>query len=117
MSNQSSVSRVSAVAILILVGLGAATSHSANTPCSGSKGGIAGCRGETFICNDGSVSGSKRSCSAYMGGALGLMGGGNENMSRAEDGQCSCRSGSYCTGPRGGRYCTTDGGGKSYLRK
>lgn len=117
MSALSSVSRVSAVAILILVGVGAATSNSANTPCSGSKGGIAGCRGETFICNDGSVSGSKRSCSAYMGGALGLLGGAKENMSRAEEGECSCRSGLYCTGPRGGRYCTTDSGGKSYLKK
>lgn len=39
-----------------------------NTPCSGRKSGIAACQGETFICNDGSVSGSKRSCSAYMGG-------------------------------------------------
>ncbi|RVK98898.1 hypothetical protein CN151_23435 [Sinorhizobium meliloti] len=88
----------------------------ANTPCSGSKGGIAGCRGETFLCNDGSVSGSKRSCTAHMGGAMGLIGGSGPNMAPSGDGQCSCRSGSYCTGPRGGRYCTTDGGGKSYLR-
>lgn len=115
--NSASARRISFMAILILAALGSAPSHSANTPCSGGKGGIAGCRGETFICNDGSVSGSKRSCSAYMGGALGLIDGANENMSQAKDGQCSCRSGSYCTGPRGGRYCTTDGGGKSYLRK
>ncbi len=105
---------LSAIAVFILH---AAAAFGANTPCSGSKGGIAGCRGETFICNDGSVSGSKKSCSAYMGGAMGLLGGGSSNMTRAVDGQCSCRSGSYCTGPKGGRFCTTDSGGKSYLKK
>ena len=35
-----------------------------NTPCSGRKGGISHCQGSTFICNDGSVSASKRNCSA-----------------------------------------------------
>lgn len=88
-----------------------------NTPCSGRKGGIAGCQGETFICNDGSASASKKSCSSYMGGAVGLLGGGASEMEHAADGDCSCRSGAYCTGPRGGRYCTTDSGRKSYLRK
>jgi len=87
----------------------------ANTPCSGSKGGIASCRGDTFLCNDGSVSGSKKSCTAYMGGAASVLGGGN--MLPAADGRCACRSGTYCTGPRGGRFCITDSGGKSYLRK
>lgn len=88
--------------------------HAANTPCSGRKGGIAGCQGDTFICNDGSVSASKRSCSAYLGGA-GLLGG--SQMVPAADSNCSCRSGSYCVGPRGGRYCLTDVGQKSYLGK
>ena len=87
----------------------------ANTPCSGKKGGIAGCQGDTFICNDGSVSASKKSCSASFGG-VGLLGAGSE-MSPTAAGECSCRSGAYCTGPRGGRYCITDSGGKSYLRK
>lgn len=32
-------------------------------PCSGRKGGIAGCRGSKFLCNDGTLSASKRSCS------------------------------------------------------
>lgn len=92
-------------------------SEAANTPCSGRKGGIAGCQGETFICNDGSVSASKRSCSAYMGGAAGLLGGAGSRMAPTVSGECSCRSGAYCTGPRGGQYCMTDGGKKSYLRK
>ena len=38
-----------------------------NYPCSGAKGGISHCQGETFICNDGSVSGSKKHCSATHG--------------------------------------------------
>lgn len=88
-----------------------------NTPCSGGKGGIAGCRGETFICNDGSVSGSKKSCSAYMGAAAGLLNTPELQMSPSVGSECSCRSGDYCTGPRGGHYCMTDGGKKSYLRK
>ncbi len=90
--------------------------EAANEPCSGRKGGIAGCRGETFLCNDGSVSASKKSCAAYAGGGVGLLGGGEPNMSPTSNGQCLCRGGSYCIGPRGGRFCTTDSGSKSYLR-
>lgn len=101
-----------AVAMTLAVPAGAA-----NTPCSGSKGGITACRGDTFLCNDGSVSGSKKSCTAYMGRAASLLGSGGGNMSPAANGQCNCRSGAYCTGPKGGRYCITDSGGKSYLRK
>lgn len=88
-----------------------------NTPCSGKKGGIAGCRGETFVCNDGSVSASKRSCSAYLGGSAGLLGNQNQEMQPALTGICDCRSGRFCTGPRGGHYCLTDSGQKSYLRR
>lgn len=78
-------------------------------PCSGSKGGISHCEGAIFVCNDGSVSKSKRNCSGESRGS---------GFSAATDTQdCSCRSGKYCTGPRGGRYCLTDSGSKSYLRK
>jgi hypothetical protein len=95
----------------------AAPAGAANTPCSGSKGGIASCRGDTFICNDGSVSGSKKSCTAYIGGTMNFLGGsGGAQMSPAADGQCSCRTGGYCMGPKGGRYCMTDSGAKSYPR-
>lgn len=38
-------------------------SHAANTPCSGSKGGILRCDGTKFVCNDGSMSASKLDCS------------------------------------------------------
>jgi hypothetical protein len=42
----------------------------ANKPCSGRKGGVSHCQGDTFVCNDGSVSASKRSCSASSGGGF-----------------------------------------------
>ena len=100
-----------AVALLSTVG-----AQATNTPCSGAKGGVAGCHGDTFICNDGSVSASKKSCSASLG-AAGLVGGMSSQMAPVVNGECSCRTGAYCTGPRGGRYCMTDGGTKSYLRK
>ncbi|ECO5910650.1 hypothetical protein FYD77_19200 [Salmonella enterica] len=36
-------------------------------PCSGSKGGIAYCTSDgRFVCNDGSLSQSKRFCSGYV---------------------------------------------------
>ncbi|CAB1221286.1 hypothetical protein [Acinetobacter bouvetii] len=31
-------------------------------PCSGKKGGISHCQGTKFICHDGSMSGSKKTC-------------------------------------------------------
>lgn len=105
-----------AVASLFLVATIAVQGSQANTPCSGRKGGIDHCQGETFICRDGSVSASKKSCEAMMG-AAGLLSSDAEEMKPSLSGDCSCRSGSYCTGPRGGHYCVTDNGKKSYLRK
>lgn len=40
----------------------------ANYPCSQSKGGVNYCDGEKFVCNDGSISASKRVCSAAKHG-------------------------------------------------
>ncbi|MGE4372272.1 MAG: hypothetical protein AB7E29_05090 [Xanthobacter sp.] len=37
----------------------------ANQPCSGKKGGISYCRGDKFVCKDGSTSASKKKCSGY----------------------------------------------------
>ncbi|MFC2352866.1 hypothetical protein [Eikenella halliae] len=34
-------------------------------PCSGRKGGIAYCSGSKFVCRDGSISQSRRTCSGY----------------------------------------------------
>lgn len=93
--------------------------NAANYPCSGKKGGVAHCAGEQFVCNNGSISGSKRSCSAEMGGgasrAMGLM--SQSKPANFAGGDCSCRSGNICTGLRGGQYCYSDSGRKSYVRR
>jgi endonuclease G len=39
------------------------TALAQNTPCSGKKGGISHCDGAKFVCNDGSYSRSKKTCS------------------------------------------------------
>ncbi|PJX23885.1 hypothetical protein CAP48_12310 [Advenella sp. S44] len=93
-----------------------------NYPCSGAKGGISHCQGETFICNDGSVSASKKDCRATLGrgnASAAHLFSNNRNMtpSAQKDDNCRCRSGTYCTGPRGGKFCYSDSGRKSYLRK
>ncbi|WP_050551579.1 MULTISPECIES: hypothetical protein [Pseudomonas] len=99
------------VAILLLVL--STSAIAANQPCSGRKGGIAGCDGDTFLCNDGSISASKKSCSAV----LGLRNEARpQSLLKSSDG-CQCGSGDYCVGPRGGVYCLTPGGSKSYKRK
>jgi len=88
----------------------------ANTPCSGKKGGIARCDGDLFLCNDGSISGSKRSCTAYLGGGSG--GSSRRAQPLLGDGAgCPCGTGTLCVGPRGGEYCLTPSGKKSYRRK
>ncbi|MCY1548755.1 hypothetical protein D9M68_848830 [compost metagenome] len=53
------------VAILAIGLLVASQTASArgNTPCSGKKGGIAHCSGAKFVCKDGTISQSKRTCS------------------------------------------------------
>ena len=85
----------------------------ANYPCSGSKGGVAKCAGASFVCNDGSISASKKICSgAPAQPVLSFI----APQRAAVDG-CSCRSGNICTGPRGGQYCLSDSGAKSYLRR
>lgn len=33
-----------------------------NPPCSGKKGGVSHCENERFVCNDGSISKSKKTC-------------------------------------------------------
>ncbi|WP_265112947.1 hypothetical protein [Herbaspirillum sp. alder98] len=84
-------------------------SVAANYPCSGKKGGVAHCAGADFVCNDGSISASKRVCSMNQSQQL-------APIARDEE-QCSCRGHTYCTGPRGGQYCLDDSGRKSYRRR
>lgn len=99
---------VFAVALLAMV---CGSSLAANTPCSGKKGGVSHCAGGKFVCNDGSISASKKVCST----------GGRQNFAAPKatkaQGECPCSSGTMCTGPRGGVYCRTPAGNKSYQRK
>jgi hypothetical protein len=62
--------------------------------------GIDHCRGNTFICRQGSVSASKRACQAAMC-AVWLLGSDGEEMQPSVTGECLYRGGNYCTGPRG----------------
>lgn len=98
--------------LLLTLGL-SQLSHAANYPCSGKKGGVARCDGPVFVCNDGSISGSKRNCSAERSGGRSapLRSAGNVSS------ECPCGSGKLCTGPRGGQYCLTASGNKSYRKK
>lgn len=102
------------IAPTLLLILAATSAWAGNTPCSGRKGGIAGCDGDAFLCNDGSISASKKSCAASTGGR------GASAVARPlldTSSECGCGSGAYCTGPRGGVYCLTPGGKKSYRRR
>lgn len=103
------------LAWLVFACLLAATggANAANTPCSGKKGGVSHCASGKFVCNDGSISASKKVCSLGDGSRQRLA------PSAAADtgGACPCSSGRLCTGPRGGRYCLTPSGNKSYQRK
>lgn len=69
--------------------------------------------GPLFLCNDGSISGSKRDCSAERPGADGTALRATGNV--ASD--CPCGGGTLCTGPQGGQYCMTRSGTKSYRRR
>ena len=54
--------QIAAVTMLIALAFTSAA-YAANTPCSGKKGGVAGCtKGGKFLCNDGSTSASKKKC-------------------------------------------------------
>ncbi len=103
-----------AVALVFLLLAVPQTLSAGNIPCSGKKGGINHCQGSTFICNDGSVSASKKNCSAMMGAASLIP---SQEMQPTGGKDCACDSGKYCIGPRGGHYCIEDDGAKSYLGK
>ncbi|TEA71890.1 hypothetical protein ERE07_20300 [Allopusillimonas ginsengisoli] len=99
--------------LFLILGLSPILAEARNTPCSGSKRGISHCAGSRFVCNDGSISGSKKVCSMPGSKPQGLMPAPKGKSATS----CDCRSDTYCTGPRGGRYCYSDSGKKSYLRK
>ena len=101
--------------IAVALGLSSLDVNAANTPCSGRKGGISGCDGDFFLCNDGSISGSKKSCTAYMG--LGRVPVASPQKLLQTSGECACGTSTFCTGPHGGVYCLTPSGKKSYVRR
>lgn len=101
------------IALWLATALAAGAAHAANTPCSGRKGGVDHCLNGRFVCNDGSISASKKICSAPGRSAPQRL---VPDASAAFD-SCSCRSGQICTGPRGGQYCLSDSGRKSYVRR
>ncbi|WP_335876881.1 hypothetical protein [Acinetobacter baumannii] len=49
--------------LLVLSSLSVAEAGRGRQPCSGKKGGISHCDGGKFVCNDGSISASKKICS------------------------------------------------------
>lgn len=93
--------------------------YAGNTPCSGAKGGISRCDGDLFLCNDGSISGSKRNCSFYLDNPDNSSTQAAPSIQRFNEasGECICGTGFFCTGQRGGVYCLTPTGRKSYVRK
>lgn len=102
--------------IAAVLGLASLGADAANTPCSGRKGGISGCDGDLFLCNDGSISGSKKSCSAYMGMGRAPAASPQQLLDNS-GGECACGTSMFCTGPRGGVFCLTPSDKKSYVRK
>ncbi|WP_414883182.1 hypothetical protein [Pseudomonas sp. IT-P171] len=89
--------------------------YASSTPYSGSTGGIARCDEDLFLFNYRPISGSKRSCVAY----LGISGDSREQATSSLQrfaysfSECAC----FCTGPRDRDYCLTPGRRKSYRRK
>ncbi|HUG63310.1 MAG TPA: hypothetical protein VMP03_15800 [Methylomirabilota bacterium] len=53
-----------AVALIAAAAIGVQESLAANTPCSGKKGGVSHCHNGKFICKDGTMSQSKKTCRA-----------------------------------------------------
>ncbi|HCT5802112.1 hypothetical protein ACJBLD_17190 [Acinetobacter nosocomialis] len=49
--------------LLVLSSLSVSEAGRGRQPCSGKKGGISHCDGSKFVCNDGSISASKKICS------------------------------------------------------
>lgn len=53
------------IAALVLGLVLLAQAQAANKPCSGKKGGVSHCQGGKFVCNDGSLSASKKTCTGH----------------------------------------------------
>lgn len=53
---------LSTLVIVSSLTLAANYADAGRQPCSGKKGGVARCAGTKFVCNDGSISKSKKKC-------------------------------------------------------
>lgn len=104
--------RIASVALLSLMFM-CGIAQAGNTPCSGKKGGVSHCADGKHVCNDGSISASKKVCSV---GTAERQSFTAPKPTKAQ-GACPCSIGSMCTGPRGGRYCLTPSANKSYQRR
>ena len=102
--------------VLLMAFSMASAAQAANTPCSGMKGGVSHCANGKFVCNDGSISASKKICTVDNAQRQTFAPPVNTTAPR-NNSACPCGSGTLCTGPRGGRYCLTPSGNKSYRRK
>ncbi|MGE8217120.1 MAG: hypothetical protein ACN6RD_13060 [Stenotrophomonas maltophilia] len=96
--------------LLLVACMASGAAAAGNTPCSGRKGGVSHCAAGQFVCNDGSISASRKVCSAAGGGKGARLAPAAPSVA----GSCPCSGGVLCTGPRGGRYCLTPSGNKSY---
>lgn len=47
----------------LLISMAMSAQAKGREPCSGKKGGISHCQAGKFVCNDGSISASKKTCS------------------------------------------------------
>lgn len=54
---------VLAIMAMALMSASFAAEARGRQPCSGKKGGVSHCSGDKFVCKDGTISKSKRSCS------------------------------------------------------
>lgn len=54
--------RLIAAIAALTIALASSLAWARNTPCSGKKGGVSHYAGGKFVCNDGSISASKKTC-------------------------------------------------------
>lgn len=56
------ISKKIAACVCAVLALTTFHANAKNYPCSGKKGGVLHCQSGKFICKDGSISGSKKTC-------------------------------------------------------
>lgn len=76
--------------------------------------GIARCDRDLFLCNDDSISESKRSCTSYLGNSRTTPDQTAPSLCRLADSfsERACAISPFCAGPHGRVYCLTPMGGR-----